>query len=243
MMDAGVSFIKDIYVKGLTADVIERNRSAFPSISIIVHKQGKFLQANEAVLTFEENFNSVEGFMFTTKNPFPEEEYLDNLEKFKTEFFDMAVFNTDSDIDTNDTAASQAHENADESALPKECVFYIYQNKVLVDRDSMGDVSINGGSYKITPKNENIERMHSSFWSRVMIREYPELAGKGYMTVPRGRVFYNKNSFHIFIDMEYFDNTGIRKDLETECRLSRGINCGYTIEYIKNNHYDYTRYL
>jgi hypothetical protein len=242
-MDSGVNFIKDIYVKGLTAEVIERHRSAFPSISLIIHKKGKFFQANETVLCFEEKQNSIESFMFTTKKPFPDEIELSYLEELKTEFYDMIVLNNIQNADTDDISAGQINEKIKESALPKECVFYIYQNKVLVDKDSMGEVSINGGSYKITPANENIERMHSSFWSRVMIREYPELAGKSYLSVPRGRIFFNKNSFHIFLDKEYFDNAEVRKYLERECHLSRKKNCGYTIEYILNNHYDYTRYL
>ncbi len=240
--DCGVDLIKDIYTDGLTSDVIDRNKDSFSGVSLVIHKEGKFIQANEAVICFEESKNSITGVVFTTTNPFPTDESLELLCRIKNLFYSASVFETNRKIQLDGILDNSRQKRIFKSVFPKVCIFYIYRGEVLIDWPTIEDVAVDSSSNSDLKINANAERLHTVFWGKYMINQYPELVGKSYLSVPRGRVIFDNKVFKIFLDKEYFDNVEIRKYIEKECQLSRSVSCGYSIEYIKSPHYDYTKY-
>jgi len=107
----------------------------------------------------------------------------------------------------------------------------------------MRKVYLSSGGYSDSQSIASGETMtHTSFWTKCMINDFPELQGKNYMSIPRGRVFYdnNNNEFIIFNDKSYINNSTIKSKIEKEFRLSK--SRGYSIKYVESLHYDYTKY-
>jgi hypothetical protein len=241
--DSGVDLIEDIYTNGLTHDVIDRNKANFPSINLIIHDEGKFIQANDSIICFEGNDNRIDGFMFTTTNPYPTEDALHLLKDLKEIFHDMTVFDMDRKSKSDGMPDDLTGDRIFEDALPKICIFYIYNGQVIIDWSTAEDVSVNAENYGEFKNSTNTDRLHTVFWSKYMIKQFAELSGKSYLSVPRGRIYYDNKVFKILIDKEYVDNVCVRRNLEKECQLSHRNACGYSIEYITGPHYDYTRYI
>ena len=231
-MTKAIDFISDIYTHGITKQIIDKYKDSFSDFFIVIHEEEKFIQVNEAVIRFNEAFDSSIAIMFTTTKDFPDDDSLALLCDNYQEFHDFVVYETSSVVNSGRIL---------ESMLPREGIFYIYNDELIVDYSSMRKVYLSSGGYSDAQSIASGDTMaHTSFWTNYMIKDFPELQGKNYMSIPRGRIFYSDNEFKIFLDKSYINNTTIKSKIEKEFRLSRAR--GYTINYVESLHYDYTKY-
>ena len=240
MLEA-VDFISEIYVHGITESIVNKYKDSFNEFAIIIHEDDKFIQVNESVIRFNESVDSDMYGLFTTTKDFPDNDSLALLCDNYSEFCDFAVFEV-----SRVTGAGKILDDLKcrailESILPREGIFYIYNDDLVVDVASTRKVYLSSGDCsKAKNVNPDNEMLHAAFWGKYMIPAYPELQDKNYLSIPRGRVMYKSNEFVIFLDKSYVHNHSIKSKIEKEFKLSRAR--GYHIKYVENPHYDYTRY-
>ena len=239
-MSKAVDFVTDIYEYGITKQIIDKYKDSFNEFTIVIHEDDKFIQVNESVIRFNETLDSAVYCIFTTTKDFPDNNSLALICDNYSEFYDFVVFELSRADNSGKILDGLRCRPILESMFPKEGIFYIYNNDLIVDSSSMRNVYLSDGNYSnvknVTP---NSEMLHTVFWSKYMIQAYPELQGKNYLSIPRGRVIYGDNKFVILIDKSFINNNAMKSKIEKEFKLSKS---RISIEYIENPHYDYTKY-